>query len=123
MKSIFALVLLSCGAIGGYFSAIGLKKFPDSRFLFTIALCGSLLAILIAIRDLLSSGKRLSSAFHSRLPIGILSGLVLVLAGIYVLLFTTYSLFIKLIVLCGVIFFGLAIVKGLLEFSQRSNRN
>lgn len=112
VKNVFNVIVVLCGTTGLFFSIMGIWRFPNEKIVFIIILSGCLLGILIAILDICKI-KRNIYGNSFRLILSILSGVVLVLASIFLLFFTNYPIFIKLVSVFSIIFFSFATIKGL----------
>jgi len=116
-KIIFNLIVVICGIIGLIFSIVGLGRFPYQKLLFIITALGCLIGVLIGFVDLFKNKTDLSNDLF-RLILSISSGMVLILASIYIIFFTSSSLFIKSISIIAIIFFSIAVAKGVVMLKK-----
>lgn len=121
IKSIFNILIILCGIIVFFFSIIGFYKFPSQKILFFILLSGSIIAVLLAGIDIyrIKIHMPANSIASSKLILSTLSGIILIFASIFLIASPNQSLFIKLIAIFGVIFFGIATTKGTIRMINK----
>lgn len=116
IRNIVNLIVLICAIIGLLFSVIGLLRFVNQKILFIIGISGSSLAILVTIYDLFLKDKNKKDWF--RIILVILSGIFSVWVCIFVVFYMESSLFLKSVAIFGIVFFSIAIIKGLLKLKK-----
>lgn len=114
MKKIINYFVILCGMTGLYFSCIGFQRFPDEKLLLLIASGGCIAAILLASLDTFLYGKKIDNKIF-RTIVAIFGGIILILAGGYILFVMNPSLIMKTITFFGIIFFSIAIIKSVLN--------
>ena len=114
MSKIINYFVILCGLMGLYLSCIGLQQFPDKRSLFIITFCASLLAILIGIFEIFTFRKKIDFKII-KIIFSILSSIILIFGGLYILFFMHTSFIMSGIVTFAIIFFLIAVIKGTLK--------
>ena len=121
IKKLFYLLVISFSITGLYFSIIGWMRFTEKRTLFFIAIYSCCIGALIGIFEIITFKKRRYFDFH-RVLLGLLGGIALILASIYLLSIPSTSLVTKLIAGFGILFFGFCIIKGIANIKIEHRR-
>ena len=112
IKKIFYSLVIICGLAGSYFLITGWKRFYGQRILFFIAIYSCVIGIIVGIFEIIKVPKNKYTEFY-KIILGFLGGSALILSSLYLILMTDTSLFIKLTSIFAILFFSIAIIKGI----------